>query len=142
MSDINELKAVPTQLGGRRYVKSRKTLVTPAMAAQMLGRAGREEDWPNNLRIKEKKYRSIDDDWEDSSSVVPEPAPEVKPFVMPPLDGSVKMRLLKPVEKYYYNTIVHNLDGTRDVQVMCVGKTLHEKMMKAMVTDDGEDSAG
>ncbi len=89
-----------------------------------------------------KKHRSIDDDWEDSSSVVPEPAPEVKPFVMPPLDGSVKMRILKPVEKYYYTTRVHNLDGTVTPQVMCVGKTLHEKMMKAMVPDDGEDSAG
>jgi hypothetical protein len=100
-------------------------LVTPQMAAQMLG-------------IPTKKYRSIDDPWEDSSE-------EVVPRLLIPLKlqfwepgQPLVIKPLQPKEKYYYTARVHKLDGTVEAQSLCVGKNLHEMIMKAMVADEDD----
>jgi len=57
-------------------------------------------------------------------------------------------RGLKPVERYYYNTVIRELtvDGVKQTNVgpriLSVGKTLHGKILTALFGDDTEEKLG
>jgi hypothetical protein len=69
---------------------------------------------------RKKKYRSIDDPWEDSSEFKPFKKPTIKSF--------------KPVERYYYNAVIRDQSGSMgEAKLFSVGPTLHKKIMEAMI---------
>lgn len=88
------------------------------------------DDWMKKPRQerRKKKYRSIDDPWEDSSEVKPFNKPKIKP-------AFAKARVLKPVERYYFNAIMRDENGSmgNEPVLFSVGPTLHKMMMEAMI---------
>ena len=98
--------------------------------------SGDMEDWLekyNNLprRVRRKsKYRSIDDPWEDSSTVKPFDKPKI-----PQRFHIAKARTLKPVEKYYYNAIVRDQSGSMEgnVKILEISPALHKMMMESIL---------